>query len=270
MSDVEEPPLILTFEDFVEVLRRWDAYAFLEISEMSRGFPVTTSDNFSPRDVAQAVGVELSELGGLLWESLKAGPQEIDRIHDEHFAEEQAKFFRECYGSVEEITRSISNYVERLKPPMEMFVKLGKPAQMLLVRDGILQTAVENYSQAEEERDRAEEAEARSRRAQAEHERRVNRNAKLIRELDKSRCVFCGKEVLSHLRYVRVAEGVYEVIERRDLPGEEGVEAELLLACRACAAAVQGKRTDEAGVTPTYGRFAMRSGGEQLTPSENG
>src|SRR5215207_834681 len=118
MSDGEGSALRLTFEDFVEVLRRWDAYAFLEISEMSRGFPVTTSDNFVPREVAQAVGVELSELAGLLWESLQAGPHEVDRIHDEHFVEEQAKFFRECYGSVEAITRSISNFVEQLKPPM--------------------------------------------------------------------------------------------------------------------------------------------------------
>lgn len=264
----EESTLNLTFEDFVEVLRRWDAYAFLEISEMSRGFPVTTSDNFSPRDVAQAVGVELSELAGLLWESLQAGPREVDRIHDEHFAEEQAKFFRECYESVEGITRSISNFVGQLKPPMEMFVQLGKPAQMLLVRDGVLQAAVENYRQAEVEKQRAEDAEARSRRAQNEYERKVNRNAKLIRDLDKSRCVFCGKEVLSHLRYVRAAGGVYEVIERRDLSGDEGVEAELMLACRACASAVQGKRTNEAGVTPTYGRFAGQSGGEQLSPSE--
>jgi hypothetical protein len=253
--------LSLTYEQFVAVLRKWDAYTFIEFREMPRGFPVATdgflmsSGNYVPPGMADAVDVEFSKLAELLWKTLEAGPKEVDRIHDEYFAEEQAKHFRETYESPEHVAALIEeDYHYTLEPPTHMFMKLGKPAQMILVRDGVLQRAVENYERGKEAKKQEEEEAELARREHKAKEKRVNKNAKLIRELDKSQCVFCGKKLFGHLKYVRAAGGPYEVLERSQL-SEEGIETEVLLACMPCASAVDGKVAEGADKSPVYGRF---------------
>lgn len=215
-----------------------------------------SSGNYVPPGMGNAVDVKFSKLAELLWRTLEAGPKEVDRIHDEYFAEEQAKHFKETYESPEQVAALIEeDYHDTLEPPMQMFVKLGKPAQMILVRDGVLQHAVENYERGKTAKEREEEAAELARREHKAKERRVNKNAKLIRKLDRSQCVFCGKKLFGHLKYVRRAEDSYEVLERWQL-SEEGLETEVLLACGPCASAVQGKGPGEASLAPEHGRFA--------------
>jgi hypothetical protein len=258
MAVEAESTLSLTYEHFVAVLRKWDAYTFIELREMPRGFPVATdsflmsSGNYVPPGMANAADVKFSKLAELLWRTLEAGPKEVDRIHDEYFAEEQAKHFKETYESPEQVAALIEeDYHDTLEPPMQMFVRLGKPAQMILVRDGVLERAIENYEQGKAAKEQNEEEAERARREHKAKERRVDKNAKLIRERDKSQCVFCGKKLFGHLKYVRASGGLYEVLERRQL-SEEGIETEVLLASTPCASAADGKAADK---TPEYGRF---------------
>jgi hypothetical protein len=84
--------LQLTYQRRLSVLREWDSYTFLELTKTSRGIPVSTvaSQLTSGGDVfpgaSEAVNIKLSDLAGLLWKSLEAGPEEIDRIHDAFYA----------------------------------------------------------------------------------------------------------------------------------------------------------------------------------------
>jgi hypothetical protein len=144
------PPLQLTYRQFEAVLREWDVYTFLEMKRMSRGIPSATSalrlasGDYDP-EAAETADLKLSDLAGFLWRSLEAGLGAAERIHDGYYAEEQARHFEEMYQSPERVAGILRNEYGWLPPPEEMFLKLGQPAQLIVVRDGMLQRAVDNY-----------------------------------------------------------------------------------------------------------------------------
>lgn len=255
--------LQLTYQRLLSVLREWDGYTSLELAETSRGIPVSTAASHLAGGghifpgASEAASINLSELAGLLWKSLEAGPEEVDRIHDEFYAEEQAKHFKETYESPEHITRMLDDGYARLPPPAEMFVKLGKPAQVIIVREGFLQRAVDNYEQGVRFKEQEERAGRQEQKRQSEERRKVDAAVKRMRELDKSECVFCGKKLVSHLKYVHLTAGVYEVLERKyGEPDSPKFDANsVMLACTSCASRIEGKTSETADMMPKFGRY---------------
>jgi ribosomal protein L37AE/L43A len=145
-----------------------------------------------------------------------------------------------------------------LPPPGEMFLKLGQPAQLIVVRDGILQRAVDNYGRGEGLKREREEAERRETKRVAEERRKVDEAVRHMRELDKSQCVFCGKKLVSHLSYVRITGGVYEVLERRyGAPDSTKFNADdVVLSCKSCASKLAGGAPEGEVMAPAFGRFS--------------
>lgn len=254
-------PLQLTYRQFEAVLREWDVYTFLEMSRMSRGMRSATSaaqlasGDYDP-EAAEIPVLKLSDLAGFLWRSLEAGPGAADRIHDEYYAEEQARHFGELYQSPERVADTLRTEYGWLPPPGEMFLKLGQPAQLIVVRDGVLQRAVDNYGRGEGLKKEREEAERRETRRLSEERRKVSEAAKRMRELDRSQCVFCGKKLVSHLSYVRVTGGAYEVLERSYFaPDSTKFNADdVVLSCKSCASKLG--TSEGADMAPSFGRFS--------------
>jgi hypothetical protein len=258
------PPLQLTYRRFEAALREWDAYTFLEMKRMSRGMPSATSalrligDGYDP-EAAETVALKLSDFAGFLWRSLEASPGAADRIHDEYYAEEQARHFEELYQSPEHVAGTLLTEYGWLPPPEEMFLKLGQPAQLIVVRDGILQRAVDNYGRGVGLKREREEAERRETKRLTEERRKVNEAVRRMRELDKSQCAFCGKKLVSHLSYIRTTGGAYEVLDRRyGAPDSTKFNAdEVVLSCKSCASKLG--TPEGAGMTPAFGRFSSSS-----------
>jgi hypothetical protein len=161
MSEENIPTLQLTYEQFVEVLRQWDDYMQIKFSEMARNSPTDFSSEgdwmiFGERPFhgyAFANQVNLSDLAELLWQSLAASATEVDRIHDAVFAESQAEHFRKTYSSPAHVASQIRDEEGRQYPtipPTVMFFRLGKPAQLAIVRDKFLDEAIEIYKQGRE------------------------------------------------------------------------------------------------------------------------
>lgn len=257
------PPLQLTYRQFEAALREWDAYTFLEMSRMSRGIRSATSaarlagGDYDP-EAAEIAALKLSDLAGFLWRSLEAGPGAADRIHDEYYAEEQARHFEGMYRSPEHVAGVLRTEYGWLPPPGEMFLKLGQPAQLIVVRDGILQRAVDNYGRGEGLKREREKAERRETKRVAEERRKVDEAIRHMRELDKSQCVFCGKKLVSHLSYVRITGGVYEVLERRyGAPDSTKFNADdVVLSCKSCASKLAGGAPEGEVMAPAFGRFS--------------
>lgn len=257
-------PLQLTYRQFEAALREWDAYTFLEMSRMSRGIRSATAalrlagGDYVP-EVAETAVLKLSDLAGFLWRSLEAGPGAADRIHDEYYAEEQARHFEELYQSPEHVADTLRTEYGWLPSPGEMFLKLGQPAQLIVVRDGILQRSVDNYERGVRLKREREEAERRETRRISEERRRVGDAVRRMRELDKSQCVFCGKKLVSHLGYVRVTGGAYEVLKRSYFaPDSTKFNADdVVLCCKSCASKLV--TPEGAGMAPSFGRFSADS-----------
>jgi hypothetical protein len=255
-------PLQLTYRQFEAALREWDAYTFLEMKRMSRGIPSETSalrllgDGYDP-EAAETVALNLSDLAGFLWKSLEAGPGAADHVHDEYYAEEQARHFGELYQSPERVADTLRTEYGWLPPPEEMFLKLGQPAQLIVVRDGMLQRAVDNYGRGVGLKREREEAERRETKHLADERRKVNEAVRRMRELDKSQCVFCGKKLVSHLGYVRITGGAYEVLERSyGAPDSAKFNADdVVLSCKSCASKLG--TPEGAGMAPAFGRFSV-------------
>lgn len=254
-------PLQLTYRQFEAALREWDVYTFLEMSRMSRGMRSATSAallagaDYDP-EAAETPALKLSDLAGFLWRSLEAGPGAADRIHDEYYAEEQARHFGELYQSPERVADTLRTEYGWLPPPGEMFLQLGQPAQLIVVRDGILQRAVDNYGQGEGLKRVRDEVERRETRRVSEERRKVGEAVRRMRELDRSQCVFCGKKLVSHLSYVRVTGGTYEVLERSYFaPDSTKFTADgVALSCKSCASKLE--TPEGGGMAPAFGRFS--------------
>jgi DNA-binding protein len=261
-----KPSLEITYKEFVAVLRGWEAFVWPELKKMPEAVPAISPEESMYRqtdaDVEVTSNVRLSELAEALWRSLEAGAKEVHRIHDETFAKEQVKFFANLYSSadklipVDGIYGMLRSRHPTVEHPMELFIKLGKPAQELIVRKDYLNKAVDVYERAKnsiaekirEEREAEEERlrEARERRAAPDYVRLIlGTTRKRVRELDKDQCVFCGAEVGErHGKYV------YVRLTPRGYKADE-----VVLSCKPCEANLEGRTPAEAGMTMGFGRF---------------
>jgi hypothetical protein len=112
MSEIK-PSLQLTYDQLLKVLRAWNEYLFIEFNEMPRNFEVMTNADygggFQELGDADAKEIKLSDLAEILWKTLEAGEQEVDRLHDEYFAERQVEHFKTTYQSVEAIAPALED-----------------------------------------------------------------------------------------------------------------------------------------------------------------
>jgi len=262
-EDTKAKVLQLTYKEFFAVLRKWDGYTSLEVSKTPRETHYTTNEYGSgggdvPLDCEIATSMPLSKLARPLWRSLTAGAGEVDRIHDETYQAEQIEFFNQCYASAERIAgdRHYWGYplTPQIEPPAEMLLKFRKEVQTILVRDGHLQRAVENYQQGvdiNEAKERAaiaareqELRAAREHRADPNYVRPLQPKTKLeVRGLDREQCVFCGVTVKQY-RYVRLLPTGHTAVD-------------VVLACPACASQLNGQSPDAAGRMRLFGRYQL-------------
>lgn len=247
------PTLILTYDQFVEVLRRLDAYTRVEFSKMARGFPLIIGGDEdyeifgSPRPpgYANTTAVNISDLAELIWKFLEAGPDEVDRIHDEAFVESQVEHFKKTYSSPEHVASQIKGkYGERheLAPPTELFFKLGKPARMILMGEGFLEEAIKAYEQGEEIVRGKEQGEKIDNSRRRQQEKQMIETRRRVRELDSLQCVFCGTQVSNNFRYVQLSPGEYQ-------------PENVVLSCSPCHTKIKHKVPEAAEMAPTFGRF---------------
>lgn len=154
----EERTLTITFEDFLSVLKAWESFIWIEVTEFPKNFDVySCKDEFQ----GQYAGVndaftsdkKLSDIASALWSSLERGAGEVDKIHDETFVQVQVNFFTKLYDSIEKIEKTFysepySRTKEPVIPPHEMFAKLSQPAQINLLQSGFFKIATDNYNTA--------------------------------------------------------------------------------------------------------------------------
>lgn len=265
-----KPTLEISYKEFVAVLRRWEAFVWLELKKMPEAIPAISSEESMchqvDADVEVTSNIRLSELAEVLWRSLEAGAKEVPRIHDEAFAKDQVAFFVDMYSSVDKlipvdrIYGNLHSSYPRVEPPMELFVKLGKPAQEIIVRKDHLTKAINIYARAKqsiaekvrEVREAEEERlrEARERRAAPDYVNPIQGpTRKRVRELDKNQCVFCGAQVGDRhgkYSYVRLSPKGYK-------PND------VVLSCKPCEAKLEGRTPADAEVTMGFGRFSMKT-----------
>jgi hypothetical protein len=242
----------LTYDQFFNVIRRWDAYMHLEFSEMPRSFPVTdsmddllSSGRHTP-GYGTAVSINLSDLAEIMWKTLKAGPEKVDYIHDESFIEIQVKHFKQCFASPEQVAANFKDtWGETLPPPSEMFFRLGKPAQMALIREDLLEEAIDIYAQGEEIHRNKEQAKIIESGRRRDQEKEIIATRKRARELDKSQCAFCGKHVVKNFRYAQLAPGSYK-------------PDNVVVVCTGCNSKLKDTTAQETGMSPRFGRFSER------------
>lgn len=269
-ADDIKPTLKISYKDFVAVLRKWESYVWPELKKMPKGMAAVSSEQAmyarDDDDVEVASSIRLSDLAAVLWKSLEAGAKEVDRIHDEEYAKDQVKFFVGLYSSPNALVRRDHVYSmllstrPKLDPPSEIFLELGKPAQAIIVRDGLLTKATKVYELArsiiagevhairEEEEERRREA--RERRAAPDYVRGISTATRTqVRELDKGRCVFCDADVSDRFHkqsFIRLTPKGYKVND-------------VVLACKDCKAKLEGKTPEEAGMATKFGRFNSAS-----------
>jgi hypothetical protein len=256
MTNENSAVLQLTYEQFVAVLRQWDDYTHVEFNEMARNFPVYIggSDSWSwfslggriTPGYAVTKPANLSDLAELLWKTLQAGPMEVDRIHDETYVSNQVEHFKETYASPEHVAslmRDEDGGRETLEQPTDMFFKLGKPAQIIITREGLLEEAIEIYKQGEEIVNNKDQAEINERARQRQQEKVVTETRKRVRELDKLQCVYCGAPVNNNFRYTQISPGDY-------LPEN------IVFSCAPCNTKIKHNAPEVAEMTPKFGRFS--------------
>lgn len=252
MTTKNAPTLQLTYEQFLAVLRQWDTYARVEFSEMARGFPVVTLEDSRSggyrTGAAILTALKLSKLAEIIWKTLEAGPDEVDRIHDESFVDSQVEHFKKCYSSPERVESQLISGYGTLEPPANMFFKLGKPAQMAIMRDGLLEEAIKTYQQAEEISHNNEQAEKIERSWKWQQKKQITENRNRARELDRDQCVFCGVQVTTITRrYAQLSPD-------RDEPDS------VVVCCRFCQTKLKHKAPGEADPVTTFGRFSRLEG----------
>jgi hypothetical protein len=256
LENDEAARLTLTYEQFVEVLSQWDAYARVEFSEMARhssvyigteGDWMMFGDRPSP-GYAFTKQVDLSDLAELLWKTLEAGAAEVDRIHDTAFIESQVEHFKKTYASPEHVAslmRDEYGDTSTLDAPTDMFSKLGKPAQMVVRGEGILLEAIEIYEQAKEIIRNEEQAEKIESERKRQKGKQVIETRKRVCELDKWQCVFCGVQVSNNFRYVQVTPG-------------EFLPENVVFSCAPCNTKIKHKVSEAAEMKLIYGRFSEK------------
>lgn len=263
MKKSPDAKLELTYKQFCAVLKKWDDYLRLEVKQMPLEFPSLNSRDAEQHGVPAGVDVptsiEISELALALWQSLEAGDKEVDRIHDEFFVDAQVAHFISTFETVETIANNLDSreYWAPIHTPAEFFVKLGKPAQMILVRDGHLQKAIELFTQARTFKDEQEQIEQMLLEQREEASNKRAELLKTVRELDQSQCVFCGRVLRSHFKYCYMGDGSFIEVGARyfDFDAEEYEAREVWLTCSPCLAKFKNEKP-EGTIELAYGRFS--------------
>jgi hypothetical protein len=222
----------------------------LELSEMPRGFPVADSafnlqSGFNnPPGWANAARTKISDLAEVIWKTLQAGAEQVDRIHDEQFAEAQVEHFKQCYSSAEHVTTLMEEDLGPLESPEKMSRMLGKPAQGIIEREGLLEKSREAYRQGKEIYHRNQQAESDYYEQRRRDEREKVKIHRQVRELDNDQCVFCGASVTNNFRYVQIIEGTY-------------APETVVLSCKSCQSERNAKWYEKEKAKPAFGRFAV-------------
>lgn len=254
MENDESLTLILTYEQFEAVLSKWDAYMQVEFSEMARNASVYVAREGdwlmyggSPSPgYAFTKQVALSDLAGLLWQTLAVGAEGVDRVHDMAFVDSQVEHFKKTYASPEHVASLMRDeYGDSytLDPPADMFFRLGKPAQMVITREGLLEEAIRVYEQGKEIVHNKDQAEKIERARERQKEKQVIETRRRVRELDKLQCVYCDTAVNNNFRYIQITPGEY-------LPEN------VVLSCAPCKTKIKHNVPEAAEMTPKFGRFA--------------
>jgi len=217
---------------------------------------VLDAGNRVPPAVHVAEGVRFEALAEMLWQSLAAGAAEVDRIHDEFFAEIQVEFFRQAFDLPTQLALDLNDAYCPFDSPTAMFLALSKPAQLIVVRDGLLQQAIDNFEQVK--KDRIEHERARQEEWACRSQRQGERWQLLrgVRAADHEQCVFCGRQLKSGWSYLALIDGVYRQVKSEPLHGEPSalIIDQVVTTCAACREGNKGKPPTPAD-QPTFGRF---------------
>ena len=217
MKIEEKDTLQISYEDFSNVLKEWDEYIYLLLNEMpKKGFRVTFIDEGQGGDIF-ASHLEISDLSNLLWQSLKLGSEKVEEIHSSAFVEKQVDYFKRIFHSIENLTDTISsteNYYgwHNSDDPTESFLKLGKAAQLKIIQEGFLDTAISNYDKAKQIVAKREYKAEQERIKIRDEKRIIDKIKKKVRELDNLHCVFCdGEYRYGSFDYYQTDENKFEV-----------------------------------------------------------
>jgi hypothetical protein len=163
MSAASKKPLQISHAEFEAALRLLDGYVFVELREMPKDFltysqAATMQGNPAPPSVAVTVRTSLLEIAEFLWKSF-CEPQKVDRIHAETYAENQVEFFKSLYVSVAKVSADLNDEFSygELDSPVNIFMQLSQPAQMIIIRDNLLNEAMSVWRDAEEKNYREKE-----------------------------------------------------------------------------------------------------------------
>ncbi len=163
------------------------------------------------------------------------------------FVERQVEHFRKTYASPEYIASLMwDEFGDRypLEHPVQMFMKLGKPAQTVIREEGLFEEAIRIFEQGKEIIHNKEQAEKIERAVERQKEKQVIETRRRVRELDRLQCVFCGAQVNNNFRYVQISEGAYE-------------PDNVVLSCSPCKTERKHSLHEETLPVPSFGRFSV-------------
>lgn len=250
--------LEISYQDFLAVLEAWDEYALVLFEELSRQLGKEMNErnyhnqfSYPEHNFPNMLSVEiknLSDLAEVFWKSLKDDPKEVERIHDEFFVNTQVEYFKNKFSSAKKLVGEYDYWVNeencynyKMPNPMIIFVKLGKPAQLIIIEEGFLEIASSNYEQAKQIKFRKEYEEEMNVRKHKEEMKIISGIEKKVRELDKKQCAYCGREYK------------YASFQYSKINDKEFAEDNVLLACNKCF-----KETKKSKLNPKYGRFGKQ------------
>ena len=244
----EAKTIKISRDELHAVLKEWDKYTQLQLSGMPpKGFYGRFDSPGHENARHHVEEKSLSGLADLLWRSLRLGAAKVDEIHETEFVETQVGHFRESFVEKAHLNLDYDYYrydgysiLQDPENPMHTFALLGKPAQLQIVREGLLDIAMSNYQKL---RESVKENNYRTN-TKLEEERR-ERNVfqatmREVRKLDGSKCVFCGREY----RY-----GSFSYWSDND---EEFTAATVWLSCNGCEKKMKAQR-----IEPKFGRFLV-------------
>ena len=238
----------LNKKELFNTLKNWETYTFILFKKLAKEMPTSFEmDSYHQQYVLApfAEEIKLSDLSELLWKSLQSGAGEVDVIHDEAFVNEQIEYFKNRFSDAESIPQNISicsgerhQYYEP-NEPMTSFMKMGKPAQLKIIQEGLLEVAKANFEQAEQI------LEKKYREEQIRHQEWYEKNhislqlKKEVRAKDNEQCVFCGRAYHYHS---------FDYLKTND---EKPELENVLLACNGCLSKRKKHR-----IEPAFGRFS--------------
>lgn len=254
--------LQISHDEFLAILAEWDRYMEVmlyrtkDLGGREAYFSAHEPEDFGPYAYEDfrnnhSDKKKLSEVSDLLWQSFQTGSENVENIHASEFADQQAERFRRHYINdanhrIEWLelpddnqSRSFPTHYQSHGDPMYGFGKLGSVARRIIATDGTLDIAIRNYEKLrtlEKEYARQSDLRAAECRKKEEQRREVERK---VREIDQSRCVFCGsKPRRLSLGYLSDCTDPFETDN-------------VVVICRNCSRKAKSQRPE-----PKFGRFA--------------